>query len=371
MKDMDFKGKRIVLRCDFNVPVEDGKILDNTKIVASLKTINYLLDNDCSICILSHFGRVKSEEDKLKNSLQIVAKELAKQLNRPIKFVDRCFGDKVKEIVMQNKPGEVILLENTRWMDYPGKKESGNDLELAAFWATFGDIFVNDAFGSLHRAHASTAGIAKFLPNCLGYLVEKEIKNLAPLIKNTPKPFVVFMGGAKVDDKLPLIKALLPKCDYLLVGGGIANSFLKARGAEVGSSVSTDDEEILEELRNLKKEYKDKIIMPKDYTLDDGCIYDLGAKSIEKFKEYINQAEIIFVNGTCGKYEDERFTEGTIGLFKALKDSGKKVIIGGGDSVSAAKKFGFENEFKHLSTGGGATLEFIANGNLEALDWMK
>jgi len=371
LKDLDLKNKRVVLRCDLNVPIENGKIVDNSKIIYSVPTIRYLLENNCSVCILSHLGRVKSETDKKKNSLEIVAKELANVVKKPVKFVDNCYGEKTKEIVLKNKLGSIVLLQNTRWMDFPEKKESGNDLELAKYWASLGEIFVNDAFGSLHRAHASTAGIAKYIPNCLGYLVEREIRALAILIKNTPHPFTVFMGGAKVDDKLPIIKKILPKCDYLLVGGGIANSFYKAKGAELGNSLATEDNKILEELQKILQNYKDKIILPKDFILDDGAIYDIGPKSIERFKNYIEQSEVIFVNGTCGKYEDERFTEGTIGLFTELKESGKKVIIGGGDAVSAVKKFGFERDFEHLSTGGGATLEFIADGMLEALEWMK
>ena len=221
----------------------------------------------------------------------------------------------------------------------------------------------------MHRAHASTAGIAKFIPHCIGLLVEEELNNLSILVKDTPHPFGVFMGGAKVDDKLPIIKSLLDRCDFLLTGGGIANSFLKAKGADVGASIATSDEAILQELKSLMDKYKGKIILPVDFTIDDGIIYDIGNKSLELYKKYINQSEIIFVNGTCGKFEDDRFTEGTSGLFKILKESNKKVIVGGGDTVSAAKKFGYE--FSFMSSGGGATLEYIADGTLKALEWME
>ena len=369
LKDIDVSNKSVVIRCDFNVPMEGVRITDNSKIVKSLDTLKYLLDNNCKIVILSHFGRVKSEEDKSKNTLKYVGQELSNLLGKEVKFVDKCNGAKVKEFVDSCNKGDVILLENTRIMDYPEKLESGNDMELAKFWASLGDVYVNDAFGSMHRAHASTAGIAKFIPHCIGLLVEEELNNLSILVKDTPHPFGVFMGGAKVDDKLPIIKSLLDRCDFLLTGGGIANSFLKAKGADVGASIATSDDDILNELRDLMDKYKGKIILPVDFTIDDGIIYDIGSKSLELYKKYINQSEIIFVNGTCGKFEDDRFTEGTSGLFKILKESGKKVIVGGGDTVSAAKKFSCSFDF--MSSGGGATLEYIAAGTLKALEWME
>ena len=371
LKDIDIKNKNVIIRCDFNVPMEGNVIKDNSKIVKSIKTLKHLVDNNCRVVILSHFGRVKSEEDKEKNTLKYVGQELSNLLQREVKFVNKCMGEKVKEFVYSCNKGDVILLENTRIMDYPEKLESSNNLELAEFWASLGDLFINDAFGSMHRAHASTAGICKFLPSAIGFLVEDELNHLNILVKDTPHPFCVFMGGAKVDDKLPIIKSLLDRCDYLLLGGGIANSFLKAKGANVGLSVVTNDEAILSELNELMSKYKGKIILPIDFTIDDGIIYDIGSKSIEMYKKYIMDSEIIFVNGTCGKFEDDRFTEGTKGLFEALKMSNKKVIVGGGDTVSAVSKFGYENSFYYLSSGGGATLEYIADGTLKALEWMK
>ncbi len=371
IKDIDLKNKKVVIRVDYNVPMENGIIKDSSKIKKSLRSINYLLENNCRVVILSHFGRIKSEEDKAKNSLKIVAKELANLLGKNVKFLDNCFGDKVKSIVDNCGLGEVILLENTRFMDIYEKKESGNDLALAEYWASLGEVYINDAFGSMHRAHASTAGIAKFLPHAIGFLVMDELEHLNILIHNTPHPFTVFMGGAKVDDKLPIIKSLIERCDYLLVGGGIANSFLKAKGADIGNSIATSDEGILNELKKLMDEYKGKIVLPVDFTIDDGIIYDVGNKSIEVYKKYIDKSEIVFVNGTCGKFEDERFMEGTSNLFKILKDSGKKVIVGGGDTASACIKFGFKDSFDFISSGGGATLEYIADGTLKALEWME
>ena len=371
IKDIDLKNKKVVIRVDYNVPMENGIIKDSSKIKKSLRSINYLLENNCRVVILSHFGRIKSEEDKAKNSLKIVAKELANLLGKNVKFLDNCYGDKVKNIVDNCGLGEVILLENTRFMDIPEKRESGNDLALAEYWASLGEVYINDAFGSMHRAHASTAGIAKFLPHAIGFLVMDELEHLNILIHNTPHPFTVFMGGAKVDDKLPIIKSLIERCDYLLVGGGIANSFLKAKGADIGNSIATSDEGILNELKKLMDEYKGKIVLPVDFTIDDGIIYDVGNKSIEVYKKYIDKSEIVFVNGTCGKFEDERFMEGTSNLFKILKDSGKKVIVGGGDTASACIKFGFKDSFDFISSGGGATLEYIADGTLKALEWME
>lgn len=371
IKDIDLKNKKVVIRVDYNVPIENGVIKDSSKIKKSLRSINYLLENNCRVVILSHFGRIKSEEDKIKNSLKVVAKELANLLGKNVKFLDNCYGDKVKNIVDNCGLGEVILLENTRFMDIYDKKESGNDLALAEYWASLGEVYINDAFGSMHRAHASTAGIAKFLPHAIGFLVMDELEHLNILIHNTPHPFTVFMGGAKVDDKLPIIKSLIERCDYLLVGGGIANSFLKAKGADIGNSIATSDEGIINELKKLMEDYKGKIVLPIDFTIDDGIIYDVGNKSIEVYKKYIDKSEIIFVNGTCGKFEDERFMEGTSNLFKTLKESGKKVIVGGGDTASACIKFGFKDSFDFISSGGGATLEYIADGTLKALEWME
>ena len=329
INDIDVKNKSVVLRLDFNVPVENGEIKDNSKIVKSLRTINYLLQNNCKVVILSHFGRIKSEEDKLKNSLKVVGKELANLLKRDVKFLDNCYGDKVKNIVDNSSLGEVILLENTRFMDVPTKKESGNDLELAKYFASLGDVYINDAFGSMHRAHASTAGIAKFLPHAIGFLVMDELEHLNILVHGTPHPFTVFMGGAKVDDN------------------------------------------VLNELRELMNKNRGKIVLPVDFTIDDGVIYDLGNKSIDLYKKYLENSELVFVNGTCGKFEDERFMEGTENLFRILSGVRAKVIVGGGDTASACKKFGFEDKFYFISSGGGATLEYIADGSLKALEWME
>ena len=264
IKNMNIGNKKIILRCDFNVPVKNGKIIDDTKIIKSLKTINYLQENNCKIIILSHFGRIKKEEDKINNTLKPVADYLNQIYKENFTFIDNCRSVELIQKASGMKEKEIFLLENTRFLDYPDKLESGNDLELAEYWASLGDIFCLDAFGSSHRAHASTAGIAKFIPSCIGFLVEEELKNLKLLIDNPQHPFTVIMGGAKVDDKIALIRSLLPKCDYLLITGGIANTFLKVLKFNVGSSLASSDPAILNEVKELLLKYKEKIVLPID-----------------------------------------------------------------------------------------------------------
>ena len=371
INDINIDNKTIVLRCDYNVPVENNFIVDNSKIKASLKTINYLLKHNCRIVILSHFGRVKTIDDKKSTSLKIVAKELANLLNRKVKFIDSPYGEKVLEIVKKSPEGSVILLENTRFMDLDNQKESGNDRGLSRYFASLGDVYINDAFASMHRAHASTAGICEFLPHAIGFNAMDEINNLEVLINNTPHPFGVFMGGAKVDDKLPVIESLLERCDCLMLGGGIANSFLKAQGIDVGNSLATNDESIINRLKSLLTKYKDKIIMPVDFVIDNDAIMDIGPKSVNLYARCIQKCQVIFVNGTCGKYEIAKYKDGTENLFMALVNSGKIVIIGGGDTTAAARKFKCIDKFSYASNGGGATLEYIANKKLAAMEWLE
>ena len=371
INDIDINNKNIILRCDYNVPVENGVIVDNTKIKSSIKTIKYLLEHNCRVVIMSHFGRIKSIDDKKSNSLKPIAKELANLLGKKVKFIDQPSGTKVKEIVDKCPKGSVIVLENTRFMDLDNKKESNNDIDLANFFASLGEIYINDAFASMHRAHASTAGICAFIPHAIGFSAMDEISNLDILINNTPHPFGVFMGGAKVDDKLPVIESLLDRCDCLMLGGGIANSFLKAKGLNVGSSLATTDEHILQKLQELLKKYQNKIILPVDFVINKDAIMDVGPKTIDLFSKCCQKCEILFVNGTCGKYEDEKYADGTKGLFEGLIKSGKKVIVGGGDTTAAARKFGYIDKLSYASNGGGATLEYIANKKLTAMEWLN
>lgn len=386
---MEVKGKTVIVRCDFNVPIKDGIILDDTKIKKSLKTITYLQQNNAKIVLLSHLGRVKTEEDLSKNSLKPVAEYLKNIYKDTFEFVDNCRSVELTQKVTGMKEKEIILLENTRHQDFPDKLESSNNLELAEYWASLADIFCLDAFGSSHRAHASTAGIAKFIPSCIGFLIEEELYNLKELIDNPKHPFTVIMGGAKVDDKITLIRSLLKKCDYLLITGGIANTFLKVLNFSVGSSLVSNDPKILKEVKSILLEYKEKIILPLDVIVtnnydksyiktspinklnDNDVIYDIGVKTLEKFAKAINASKLVFVNGTCGLYEDEKFSNGTKECFRLLDNSNAKIIVGGGDSVSAVKKFGYEEKFDYLSSGGGATLDYIVDGKLEALEALE
>lgn len=389
IQDLDINGKTIILRCDFNVPLKDGQVDDDTKIIKSLKTIKYIIEHNAKVVLLSHLGRIKTENDKETGSLKVVADYLKIQLGKEVVFFNKTRDMNLKENIDNLPLGSVIMLENTRFEDVPSKLESSNDMELAKYWASLGDIFCLDAFGSAHRSHASTAGIGAFIPSCLGFLMQDELSNLSYITTNPKRPFTIVMGGAKVDDKLKLIEALLPKCDYFLTTGGIANSFLKALGFKVGASLSTDSMDVINKLRELMLNNKNKIILPLDATVGitydenyakaksiaeigkDEIIYDIGSKTLEKYKLAIDKSKTVFVNGTAGLYEDPKYANGTIQLFTILSMSQADVYVGGGDSVAAAKKLGFEAKFKYLSSGGGATLEYLGDGKLEAVEFLK
>lgn len=366
IEELDLKNKKVVLRCDYNVPLKNGVILDDAKIIKSIPTIKYLIKNNCRVVILSHFGRIKEVNDKQNNSLKIIGQKLSDLLNRKVTFINNCYGEDVKELVDKTSNGDIILLENTRFMDLDNNKESNNDDELSKFWASLGEVFINDAFGSCHRNHASTAGIAKYLPSAIGLLCEEEINNLDPLINVVDRPFTIFMGGAKVEDKLLIMKNLLPKCDYLLLGGGILNTFIKVKGADIKDSLASNDENTLNEVKDLIKMYPDKIIFSTEVVWNNNQIVDIN---VDKYEEYINKSKLIFVNGTPGKYEE--YPEGTKKLFSLLSLANAKVIVGGGDSASAVKELGYENKFNFVSSGGGATLEYIAEGTLPVFEELK
>lgn len=366
----DIQNKKVILRLDLNVPMKDGIITDDSRIEKSLKTIKYLLERNCSIIILSHLGRIKVREDKKSNTLKPVADKLSTLLSRPVEFIDEPVGMQVLSKCKELKPKDIILLENTRYCDYPEKLESNNDLNLAKYWSSLGDIFVVDAFGSLHRNHASVAGISKYIPTYFGLLVKEEITNLQKVIE-PERPFGVFMGGAKIEDKLIYIKDLLPKCDYLLIGGGIANSFLYACGYDVGDSICTSDQITLSELKGLVNEYKGKIIMPIDFVIDDNKILDLGQKSISKYLKYLNECKTIFINGTCGKFEDIKYSVGTVEMFKGIKSIDAYKVAGGGDTLNAINEFNLKDSFDFLSSGGGASIEYISKGKLSAIEFIN
>ncbi len=385
LKNMYIENKRILLRCDFNVPMVGGNITDESKIIRSLETINYLLSKNCKIIILSHLGRVKTEEDKAKYSLMPVKNSLERLLNRPIKFTTNILSEEAKNIALNLQNGEILLLENTRFLDVPNKLESSLNEDVAKQIASLGEIFVFDAFAVAHRNHTTVVGIPKYIPSCLGFLVEKEKNMLDKIVINPVRPFTVIMGGAKVDDKLKIINALLPKCEHLLVSGGIANSFLSALGLNVGASLKTENPETIKELKKLMLSYKEKFAFPLDAIITttysdtptikninkidtNDVIKDVGTKTITKYSDIINKSNTIFMNGTMGIYEEKEFANGTILILNALKEKKDHVIIGGGDTVGATNTLGFKNIFPNISSGGGATLEYIANGSLPGID---
>ena len=389
IQDMDVRGKRVLLRCDFNVPVKDGVILDDSKIVASLNTIEYLIREGAKIIIMSHFGKVKTEEDKKTNSLAPIAAHLQKLVNTKVIFCKQARNLYLEAKIDSMKPGEIIVLENTRFEDVPDKLESGNDPQLAMYWASLADVYCLDAFGSAHRKHASTYGVAKYLPNCIGYCVQREIDALDRYVLHATRPFTIVMGGAKVEDKVDLIESLLPKCDTLILTGGIANSCLHTLGFNVGNSLRTKDEETIKRIKSILVANKEKIVLPvdvivgRDYdenyiehlnvdkVLTDDIIYDIGMKSINKFKEILEKSETIFVNGTAGMYENPKYATGTRELLNIIAHCKGNKVVGGGDGVSAVKYFGLAEYFTFLSTGGGATLEYIIQGGLPAIDNIK
>lgn len=383
--DFNLNGKKVIIRCDLNVPIKDGEILDDNRIKESLKTIKYALDNNAKVILLSHLGRIKTEEDKQKNSLELVAKRLSQLLEQNVQFINETRGTVLEDAINNMKNGSVLLIQNTRYEDLPDKKESSNDSNLGEYWASLGDIFINDAFGTAHRSHASNVGIAKHLPSGIGFLMEKELSMLGKALDKPKRPYVVIMGGAKMNDKIKVIDKLIHKADYVLLGGGIANTFLVAQGFDLKSSIY--DKESINHAEELLRKYKDKIILPVDGygspSYQDGLevkydkldnvtqgsmILDIGPKSIELFSKYILNAKTIFWNGPVGVSEFKNFEYGTKKICNLLNQSGAVVVIGGGDSAAAAIRFGYKESFDHISTGGGASLEFIEGKKLPGIE---
>jgi len=381
----NLNGKSVVVRFDYNVPIKDGIIVDSSKIDKSLETLNYLLDRDCKVIILSHLGSIKTEEDKQKNTLEPVAKYLENLLGESILFSKETRSHNLETTIASMELGKVILIENTRHEDLNQKLESKNNPQLASYWAAFGELFVMDAFASAHRAHASTVGITKFIPSCIGFLVQKEKEILDSLLDNPKKPFTLVMGGAKTDDKLELLETLSPKCDNILLAGGLANTCLKSLGFNVASSLVSKNQEVIKRTQDLLLANKNKIILPLDaivgstydenmaeYRLiseirTDDKISDIGPETIKRFAEIIRASSTIFVNGTQGIVEDKKFANGTKEILQYLKKSNAKIIIGGGDSASAAINFGYGSDFQ-ICTGGGASLQYLANGTLPGIE---
>ncbi len=378
LKELNVKNKTVILRCDFNVSIKDGKIISDERIVSSIPTIEYLINEGSKIIIMSHLGKVKTKEDTINNSLFIVYQRLCELLNTKVLFSSATRGKILEDKIASLKNGEVLLMENTRFEDLNDKAESNCNLELSKYWASLGEVFVNDAFAMTHRKHASNYGISKYLESGIGFLIEKEIKGLE-IVHNPKKPYTIFMGGAKVEDKLDIIEKLLPKCDYLLLGGGIANSFVRTM-YDMGASLYNKEKE--PELKELLAKYKEKIILPIDFKVKNGDnIYirkinhiekddnalDLGPKTLYIYKDIIDESNTIFLNGTAGKYEEEGFEEGTKEILSYISSSKAKTVIGGGDALSSAEYFGIK-DFDFISTGGGATLNYLADGILQAID---
>ena len=386
LQNTNVLNKRVLLRVDYNVPVKDGKILDDSKIKATLETICYLLSENCKIIILSHLGKIKTESDKSKYSLKIVAERLKELLDKEVYFSHENFGVPVVDRVNALNSGEILMLENTRFLDVPGNLESGCDPQLSMFFASLADVFVSEAFGTAHRRHASNYGVTKYMESCIGFLMQKEIGMLNRLVIHPIHPFTVIMGGAKIDDKLELLEKLLPKCEHLLLGGGLANTCLKALGFSVGSSLSSNSYKTIKTVQDMLLKYKDKIMLPLDaivgisYDKDyikykmineiepNEIILDIGVKTLEKYKTVINNSETIFLNGTVGMYENMRFANGTKELLNIITSSNAITVAGGGDAASSAYNFGCGYKFTYISSGGGATLEYLATETLPALD---
>lgn len=384
VKDIDLKGKKVLVRCDFNVPMDEEKnITDNTRIVSALPTIRYLLENDCAIILCSHLGRPKGEF-KAEYSLKPVAKELSKLLNQDVIMAEDVVGEDAKEKASALKKGQIMMIENVRFH----KEETDNDMEFAKQLSQLAQIYVNDAFGSAHRAHASTAGVASYLPAVSGFLIEKELQFLGNAILNPKRPFISILGGAKVSDKIGVIDSLLEKVDTLMIGGGMAYTFFKAQGYEVGNSICEMDKlDLALELMEKAKQKGVKLILPVDTKIGkelkpdteskivkyteipaDWEGFDIGPETIKIFTEELQKAKTVVWNGPLGLSEFEQFAIGTNEIAKVLADLDAITIIGGGDSAAAVKKVGLENKMTHISTGGGASLEFLEGKKLPGIE---
>lgn len=388
LKD-DLKGKKVLVRVDFNVPLKDGEITDDNRMTAALPTINYIIDNGGKAILFSHLGRVKTEEDKKALTLKPVAKHLAELLNKPVTFVPVTRGQQLEDAIANMKDGDVLLVENTRFEDLDGKKESGNDPELGKYWASLGDVFVNDAFGTAHRSHASNVGIAENMKAegkkaAAGFLLEKEIKFLGNAVDNPEHPFVAILGGAKVSDKIGVINHLLDKADKIIVGGGMAYTFYAAKGIKIGNSLVEKDK--IELAKEIMDKAGDKLVLPIDNVcaekfdndapskviegdIPDGYMaLDIGPKSVQLFEDVLKDAKTVVWNGPMGVFEMPNFAKGTLEIGKFLGTlTDATTIVGGGDSTAAVKKLGVADKLTHISTGGGASLEYLEGKTLPGI----
>lgn len=388
VKDIDLKGKKVIVRCDFNVPLDEyGNITDNRRIVGALDTIKYLLEQNAKIILVSHLGRPKGQV-KPEFSLAPVAKELSRLLGKDVKLAEDIIGESAKSLTSNMKDGDIVLLENVRF----DAREEKNDLEFAKELASMAEIYVNDAFGTAHRAHSSTAGIAEFLPAVSGFLMEKELNFLGTALENPQRPFVAILGGAKVSDKIAVIDNLLGKVDSLIIGGAMANTFIKAMGYNVGKSLCEDDKlDLAKELMEKAKLKGVKLILPIDAKLgkefnkdtesqivdianvpDDWSIFDVGPKTIDLYKSELENAKTIVWNGPVGLFEFDQFAIGTNSVASILASLNNAItIIGGGDSAAAVEKSGLASKMTHISTGGGASLEFLEGKKLPGVECLQ
>lgn len=371
VRDVDVKGKRVLVRVDFNVPIKEGKVTDDTRIRAALPTIQYLLEKGAAVILFSHLGRPKGGPDH-KYSMLPVAEYLKGLVQAPVKFAEEAAGPKADEAAKALQPGEILVLENTRFFPL----EEKNDLDLAKQFASLADLYVMDAFGSAHRAHSSTEGVARFLPAVAGFLMEKEIQYLGQAISDPERPFVAILGGAKISDKIGVIRNLLTKADSILIGGAMANTFFKAEGYPMGDSLV--ENEVQDLAKELLKEGGKKIRLPVDMVVASGTdetaeikvmpvgpvpdgwrVLDIGPESVENFGRVVKGAKTVVWNGPMGLFEDPRFAKGTFGVAQALADSSAATIVGGGDSAAAIQQSGLADKITHISTGGGASLEML------------
>ena len=385
IRDFDLYNKKVIIRVDFNVPIKDGIIIDDNRIKESLPTINYALEHGAKVILMSHLGRIKCKEDLEKNNLEIVSKRLSDLLNKDVIFCNETRGINLENSIANMKQGDIILMQNTRYEDLDGKKESSNDEELGKYWASLGDIFINDAFGTCHRAHASNVGISTYLPSGIGFLVEKELKSFDSVINNPEHPFTVILGGSKVSDKIGVTLNLVKKADYILIGGGMSFTFLRAKGYNIGKSLL--DEDSIAFCTNILNDYPNKIIIPidivetneisnnSDYNITDVSKIDenkigvdIGPKTIALFKEYIEKSKLVVWNGPVGIFEYDHFANGTKELCKILSSIDATTIIGGGDTAAAVIKYGYKDKVTHVSTGGGASLELLEGKNLPGIE---
>ena len=387
VKDVELKGKKVLVRVDFNVPIKDGVITNDNRITAALPTIKYILEQGGRAVLFSHLGRVKEEADKAGKSLAPVAKALSEKLGQDVVFPGTTRGAELETAINELKDGEILLVENTRFEDIDGKKESKNDPELGKYWASLGDgIFVNDAFGTAHRAHASNVGISANVDKAVaGFLLENEIAYIQEAVEAPERPFVAILGGSKVSDKIGVIENLLSKADKVIIGGGMAYTFLKAQGYEIGTSLVEDDK--LDLAKKLLEKAAGKLILPLDHKVANAFAgytevketadqnipagfmgLDVASKTIADYNTQLEGAKTVVWNGPVGVFENPDFQAGTVGLMEAIvKQPGVKSIIGGGDSAAAAINLGYADKFSWISTGGGASMELLEGKVLPGL----